>query len=599
MKNYKLKNCLFGMLGILIFGITKADIMEYVNPVIKPQDDFVMHANGLWINTINSLPKDQICARNSKQQALQVLRNGILEKCESPIVNIMIASMQNANSKGEEEIAKNLNLIGNIKSKTEIPGLIANLKQMGVVTFVDIFTILDKTNPQELLLAVVGAPKKQSTPPVLSPKKMEVVNQIQDSLNSINPSNDSLPRSKQDLLQSSWKDFFINSQLKSEEIFLQKDYFSELQQKVINKYSLEDLKLYFQARFLEKYGEIGSGDFNKFSQVNKVDIIEKIFNKDLTELCFKKYIDKTKPKIVNIFNQVRTSYDKDINSNWMSEKTKLLARGKLNRIPMVIGYSDQGANYSGLELNVQSPVQNTIDISKRQYQHFLDGIGKSGKDAWLYRVFSLNAEDDNGSALLYIPEKNTIIVRIYALFPPYFYIDGEDAVNYGAIGTIIGHEIFHAFDEVGMQYNTYGQNVTWATYEDKKNLNAKLKLLSEQYAAYHSKSVMSVNEDAADNAGLNEAGDAYIQTLKDKPEPAIINYTKNGKQIFQTTGMQRFYYSYAELMRNSNICFESASHSNALVRINAVKNQPGFYKAFAVESGDRVYLEPKKRINIW
>jgi len=188
------------------------------------------------------------------------------------------------------------------------------------------------------------------------------------------------------------------------------------------------------------------------------------------------------------------------------------------------------------------------------------------------------------------------------LQPPFFDANADDAVNYGGIGAVIGHEISHGFDDQGSQYDGDGNMRNWWTEEDGKRFGEKTKALIAQYAAfsplegYNVNGELTLGENIGDNSGLAIAYKAYKISLKGKPAPVIDGLT----------GDQRFYMGWGQVWRTkmrepAQIAqIKTDPHSPAQYRANGtLKNQPGFYEAFGVKAGDKMYLAPKDRVIIW
>jgi len=188
------------------------------------------------------------------------------------------------------------------------------------------------------------------------------------------------------------------------------------------------------------------------------------------------------------------------------------------------------------------------------------------------------------------------------LQPPLFDPRADDAVNYGAIGAIIGHEISHGFDDEGSQFDGTGNLRVWWTDEDRRRFEAKTRILVAQYSAfspfagYHVNGELTLGENIADNAGLEIAYKAYHRSLAGKPAPVIDG----------TSGDERFFYGFAQAFRGKArdavllTQIKSDPHSPDEFRVNGtVRNHPAFYPTFAVKPGDPMYLPPEQRVSIW
>jgi len=202
----------------------------------------------------------------------------------------------------------------------------------------------------------------------------------------------------------------------------------------------------------------------------------------------------------------------------------------------------------------------------------------------------------------YNPMGNEIVFPAAILQPPFFDMNADDAVNYGAIGAVIGHEISHGFDDQGSRFDADGNMKNWWTEEDDKKFKEKTKALVEQYNAYeaipgyHVNGELTLGENIADNSGLAIAYEAYKLSLNGKPAPVIDGYT----------GDQRFYIGWTQAWRAkvrpelALQLLKTDPHSPAAIRGRAtLLNQKPFYEAFSVKQEDPMYLEEDKRVKIW
>jgi predicted metalloendopeptidase len=281
--------------------------------------------------------------------------------------------------------------------------------------------------------------------------------------------------------------------------------------------------------------------------------------------------------------------------DWMSPATKQEAQGKLAKFMPKIGYPDKWRDYSALEISKGDLVGNVTRANAFEYQRNIDKLGKPVDRAeWGMTPQTINA--------YYNPELNEIVFPAAILQPPFFNPDADDAVNYGAIGMVIGHEISHGFDDQGAQYDGDGNLRDWWTKEDHEKFAAKTKALAAEYdkfepvPGYHLNGELTLGENIADNSGMAVAYKAYQIALGGKPAPVIDNLT----------GDQRFYMGFAQAWRakyRDNYMIElikTDPHSIPKYRvIGTVANQPAFYSAFDIKEGDRMYVAPEQRITIW
>ncbi len=281
--------------------------------------------------------------------------------------------------------------------------------------------------------------------------------------------------------------------------------------------------------------------------------------------------------------------------DWMSPATKKEAQAKLAKFTPKIGYPNKWKDYSALTVKRDDLVGNVMRSREVEYNRELNKLGKPiDRDEWGMTPQTVNA--------YYNPELNEIVFPAAILQPPFFDANADDAVNYGGIGAVIGHEISHGFDDQGSQYDGDGNMRNWWTEEDGKRFAEKTKVLIAQYASYSPLPGYNVNgeltlgENIGDNSGLAVAYKAYKLSLKGKKAPVI-----NG-----LSGDQRFFMGWGQVWRAKMRepaqinQVKTDPHSPAQFRANGtLKNQPGFYEAFGVKPGDKMYLAPKDRVIIW
>jgi predicted metalloendopeptidase len=279
----------------------------------------------------------------------------------------------------------------------------------------------------------------------------------------------------------------------------------------------------------------------------------------------------------------------------MSPKTKKEAQAKLAKFTPKIGYPNKWKDYSKLVVKRDDLVGNVMRARVVAADRELDKLGKPiDRDEWGMTPQTVNA--------YYNPEMNEIVFPAAILQPPFFDANADDAVNYGGIGAVIGHEISHGFDDQGAQYDGDGNLRDWWTKADHKNFKAKTAMLVKQYNAfepvkgYHVNGELTLGENIADNSGLAIAYKAYRISLKGKPAPVIDGLS----------GEQRLYLGWAQVWRSKMreqqqiVQVKTDPHSPDQFRANgSLRNQPGFYEAFGVKQGDKMYLAPKERVIIW
>ena len=281
---------------------------------------------------------------------------------------------------------------------------------------------------------------------------------------------------------------------------------------------------------------------------------------------------------------------------WMSDATKAKAQEKLSSFIVKIGYPDKWRDYTGLEIKDDSYWANVRRSNIFDMDYMLADVDKPvDRDRWFMSPQTVNA--------YYNPTTNEICFPAAILQPPFFNPAADDAVNYGAIGVVIGHEMTHGFDDQGRNYDKEGNLQDWWTAEDAAKFNKRADRLVQQYDeiivvdSVHANGRFTLGENIADQGGLMVAHLAYLNSLKGKETPAPIE---------GFTNEQRFYLGYATLWAQ-NIRPEEIlrltkidPHSLGKWRVNAaLRNIDAFYQAFGIQEGDPMYLKPEERVIIW
>lgn len=317
----------------------------------------------------------------------------------------------------------------------------------------------------------------------------------------------------------------------------------------------------------------------------------------LGQLYVKEYFKpEAKARMKELVSNLVKAYEIRIkNLDWMTDVTKQKALDKLHAFTPKIAYPDKWKNYEGLDINSKSFFQNLRNADAWSYTEMVNQLGKPvDKTRWGMTAPTVNA--------YYNPVNNEIVFPAGILQFPFFDPNADDAVNYGGIGAVIGHEISHGFDDSGSQYDKDGTLRNWWTEEDQTRFKAKAKALQEQYDAYIVLDTLKVNgkltlgENIGDLGGLNAAYEAFKMTKQGQSNVKIDGFTSD----------QRFFLSWAQVWKG-NILNETAAqlivtdpHSPGPYRtIGAPVNMDAWYKAFDVQPGDKLYKKPEDRIRIW
>ncbi|MCX2779437.1 M13 family metallopeptidase [Microbulbifer thermotolerans] len=318
------------------------------------------------------------------------------------------------------------------------------------------------------------------------------------------------------------------------------------------------------------------------------------------ELVGKRYVEKyfppqAKARMVELVNNLKAAYKDSIESlDWMGEETKKRALEKLANFTTKIGYPDQWRDYSALQVS-NDLVGNVLAARRFDSEYDRAKLGQPvDRSEWHMYPQTVNA--------YYNPPMNEIVFPAAILQPPFFNMAADDAVNYGAIGGVIGHEIGHGFDDQGSKYDGQGYLNNWWTDSDRANFEKLTAKLVDQYNAFeplegeHVNGALTLGENIGDLSGLGIAYKAYKMSLKGEEAPVIDGFT----------GDQRLFMGWAQVwrtkMRDEALSerLKTDPHSPAQYRVQGVlPNIDAFYKAFDVKEGDGMYLPKEERVIIW
>ena len=384
---------------------------------------------------------------------------------------------------------------------------------------------------------------------------------------------------------------------------------------LVKKTSLEDLKAYLSFKLLNSASNYLSEDFvnANFDFFGKTvqgrEELQPLWkrslsvvNGSLAEAFGQMYVEKyfpasSKEKMLEMVANLRTALGERIEAlEWMSDETKAKAQEKLGTFIVKVGYPDTWKDYTALEITDDSYWANICRANFFSHNEMMKDEGKPvDRTQWGMSPQTVNA--------YYNPTTNEICFPAAILQPPFFNPDADDAVNYGGIGVVIGHELTHGFDDQGRNYDKDGNISAWWTKEDEAKFNERAQVLVEQYDkivvldTLHADGNYTLGENIADQGGLLISYQAYMNTLEGKEIPSDID---------GFTHEQRFYLGYANLwaqnVRPQEIIRRTKTdvHSLGKWRVNgALRNIDGFYKAFDIKEGDAMYMAPEERITIW
>jgi putative endopeptidase len=328
-----------------------------------------------------------------------------------------------------------------------------------------------------------------------------------------------------------------------------------------------------------------------------IALVDQQLGDALGQIYVQKYFTASdKERINQLVDNILSTYEERIQKlDWMSDSTKLKALAKLHKIVKKIGYPDKWKDYSTIDISRNDIIANLRATANYQYKRDLAKIGKAvDRTEWRMTTPTINA--------YYSPTENNINFPAGILQPPFFFSNGDDAVNYGAVGFVIGHEITHGFDDKGRNYDADGNLNDWWSAGDEKKFKARAQNIINQYNGYiavdtfHINGLLTEGENIADNGGLAIAYAAFKKTEQGKSNKKIHGYTAD----------QRFFLSAAQIWqkkaRRENLISQVLTdpHSMAMWRVNGpMSNMPSFYKAFKVLPTDTMYRADSLRVKIW
>ena len=319
------------------------------------------------------------------------------------------------------------------------------------------------------------------------------------------------------------------------------------------------------------------------------DALGKIY---VNEFFPPEYKDKMEILVDNLLESYRIGIQE---LEWMSDETKKRALEKLSKMRVKIGYPEVWDDYEGLEINPDDLYGNLNNSAIFGYKKALERLnGPVDRREWSMSPQTVNA--------YFSPTKNEIVFPAAYLQPPNFNPRADDAVNYGAIGVTIGHEISHAFDDKGSQFDGDGNLRNWWTKEDRDNFDKRTSLLANQYSQYEVlpgrtlNGELTLGENIADLGGAKAAFRAYKISLKGEPSPIIDNYT--GEQRFFIGTAQSDRVKFRDEIYEMRVA--TSVHSPSRFRVDGVIiNMKEFHKAFSTEKGDKLYKSDNDIILIW
>ncbi len=417
-----------------------------------------------------------------------------------------------------------------------------------------------------------------------------------------------------------WKAYFLTMGVKVDSVIVTQPVFLKGYEKVVNLFSLEDVKHYLRwtlvrkaAPFLNYASVRESFEFNS-KYLHGTEQLPRRWKRVLEtsdqylgEAIGKLYVAETFPpeakkKAMEMVENIRFAFaDRIKQLEWMSDSTKKKALKKLSAVTVKIGFPDKWKNYNGLIVDHipdrGSYYGNILNALRYQVKEQINRLSLPvDKTVWDMTPQTVNA--------YYNAQFNEIVFPAGILQPPFYDYRADEAVNYGAIGAGIGHEISHGFDDQGSRFDADGNLKNWWTVKDLNKFKEKGKVLVEQFNRYqplpelYVQGQFTLGENIGDLAGLNAAHDGLLRFFREfNQKPGLIN---------GLSPEQRFFMSWATIWRTKyreealRTQVLTNEHAPGMYRANGpVSNMPAFYKAFGIKAGDKMFRDEKDRVVIW
>ncbi len=399
----------------------------------------------------------------------------------------------------------------------------------------------------------------------------------------------------------------------SEMIVRQPSYFKKFNE-IFDQYSVDDWKDYFTFQLLDAIAPYLTQNFvdlhfnfhgKTLSGIEElsprwkraVNSIDDVLGEAVGKLYVEKYFKpEAKERMVTLVGNLHEAYKSRIRQlDWMSPETREKALVKLSKFRAKVGYPDKWKDYSALVIKKDELLENIKRASLTTYDREINKLGKPiDREEWFMTPQTVNA--------YYNPSMNEVVFPAAILQPPFFNMNADDAVNYGAIGAVIGHEMTHGFDDQGRKSDGDGNLTDWWTEADKQKFQQRADILVKQFNNYiaidtfHINGQLTLGENIADLGGLTISYYAYKISLNVKEAPVIDGWK----------GDQRFFIGWAQIWRRKYRDDElrkrllTDPHSPSRFRVEGpVVNMPEFYAAFNVTGKDKMYIPVTDRVQIW
>lgn len=642
--------------------------VDEINPGIRPGDNFFMHVNSTWYDTVK-IADDQVGVGSysflniPQKQLLENILDEVSKEAhpkgsiEQKVGDFYASGMDTAaiNARGFEPITPILDQIDDINSLTDLQDYVSSELKSNNQTLIGLRISPDDENSSinivHLSQTGLGLPDRDyyfnsdSSTVGIQKAYQNYIATLFQLTGSTNPEASSAAektyaiekslaeshktRIQRRVVKENYHKMAVSTfekengnigitailedlGLSADSVDVRQPAYYEKLNSMLSSVPLEDWKTYLKASTLVNYADILSTPFENaafaYSKVvsgqstqltraqQMVQKVDRQLGFDLGQLYVKRYFNEdAKQRVLTLVNNLQKAFENRINKlDWMSDSTKTQAKEKLYSITKKIGYPDEWREYN-VAIDKNKYFENVIALRKDDSQYQLSKFGKAPNRAeWGTTPSTVTA--------YYNPSLNEIVFPAGILQYPYFDFYADDAVNYGGIGMVIGHELTHAFDDQGSQFDKEGNVKNWWTSEDYEKFKAKTQQLIDRYDTFtvldsvHVKGAMTIGENTADNGGIYIAYDAFKLTEQGQDTTKIDGYTPDQRFCLSIANIWRVKVrdEYMRTYVNTN------SHSPAMWRVNGpLMNFEPFYQAFDIQPGDKNYKPEEERIKIW
>lgn len=410
-----------------------------------------------------------------------------------------------------------------------------------------------------------------------------------------------------------WNTFLTNIGAKVDSFDMEQPAYYDKLNAMLKSVSIDDWKTYLKAQSVGTYANVlskpfqdaafGYGSVLTGQKVQKqrwermVSATDRSLGEALGQLYVEKYFPpEAKKRMDELVDNLTKAFAEHIqNLDWMSDSTKVVAEDKLKAIRRKIGYPEKWRDYSSVNVDKTKYFENVVAAAQNEYNFQLSQLGKPVDE----RIWGMTPPTINA---YYDPTQNDINFPSGILQFPFFDKDADDAINYGGIGMVIGHEMTHGFDDQGSQYDKSGNIHDWWTKEDKAKFDTKVKQIQDLYSSFtvldsvHVNGKLTTGENIADFGGVAIAYSAFKMTKEGQDTTKIDGYTPDQRFFMSLAQIWRAKFTDATILQRVN----TDPHSPAMWRVlGPLMNFDPFYKAFNVQPGDKMYRKPEDRIKIW